>query len=534
VVQGSLQKFIHQIRDLGDTADLSDAQLLERFATRRDGPAFAALIKRHGAMVFGVCRRLLRHEQDAEDAFQATFVVLARKAASRRWHDSVGAFLYAVANRVALKARTLAKQRRIGQTEMHDVPAAQSVGEEPWRELWPLLDKELSRLPEKYRAPLVLCYLEGMTNEEAAQQLGRPVGTVCYHLSRGREMLKRHLMRRGLGLSAVGLAEVISHNATAAVPEALLALTLRAGLAAARLAGAVCNLTPPIAALVKGVLHEMLLTRLKIVMAAVLVLSIAGLGAGAVAYRVEAPNEQATPKLGPAVATGQAKLADRGPKDAKPQEKGKVEPMGVPLEARLVARKTTYTLDRGGKTPEEYAKRIEATTDPRTGPWVSDHRDQSPEEYARLVEAESKAAEKGVATPQVDLILELHNTSDKEIRVLIGGDIATLILDLKGPGTLSFTPDFARDLYLFGGTTTSIAPGKNVQLPITRLMHGHRRNGTMTFWTKPGEYTLTATYETFMSPIPKGAKQDERGVQRGFGRVAVTSAPVKLTVVDKK
>src|SRR5262249_10588813 len=239
VARRSLGRLIRHIRTLGDAAptDQSDAQLLERFAARRDEGAFTALLERHGPMVFGVCRRVLRHEQDAEDAFQATFLVLARKAGSRGWHASVGAWLYAVAQRVALKARTLAARRHARHTEVVGEVAAAPARASPWHELRPILDEELNRLPEKYRAPLVLCYLEGKTNEEAARELGRPVGTVWYQLSRGRELLRGRLSRRGVGLSAVALGAVIAQHATAAVPEALLAFTRQASLAGAGPAG---------------------------------------------------------------------------------------------------------------------------------------------------------------------------------------------------------------------------------------------------------------------------------------------------------
>jgi RNA polymerase sigma factor (sigma-70 family) len=285
VAHESLGRLIRHIRTLGDatSTDQSDAQLLERFAARRDEGAFTALLERHGPMVFGVCGRLLRHEQDAEDAFQATFLVLARKAGSRGWRVSVGPWLYAVAQRVALKARTLSVRRRARHTELVDDVAAAPAGEPPWHDLRPILDEEINRLPEKYRTPLVLCYLEGKTNEEAARQLGRPVGTVWYRLSRGRELLRGRLSRRGVGLSAVALDAMIAQNATAAVPESLVALTRHASVAAAGPARVMDILAAPVATLVKEVLHDMFVTKLKRAVAMVLVLCVAGLGAGAVA-----------------------------------------------------------------------------------------------------------------------------------------------------------------------------------------------------------------------------------------------------------
>src|SRR5262249_5935378 len=189
----------------------------------------------------------------------------------------------------------------------------------PGHELRQILDEELNRLPEKYRTPLVLCYLEGKTNEEAARQLGRPVGTIWYQLSRGREMLKGRLSRRGVGLSAVALGAADAQDATAAVPEALLVLTRQASLAGAGVAG---TLAAPVATLVKEVLHDMLLTKLKRAVAMVLVLCVAGLGAGAVASFAKSGSEPAPPNRQLA-ARGDATTATPEQKTEKEKENDK-------------------------------------------------------------------------------------------------------------------------------------------------------------------------------------------------------------------
>jgi len=508
VAHGSLGRLIRHFRTLGDAAstDPSDAQLLERFAARRDEGAFTALLERHGPMVFGVCRRVLRHEQDAEDAFQATFLVLARKAGSRRWRVSVGAWLYAVAQRVALKARTLAARRRARHTELVDDVAAEPANESLWHELRPILDEELNRLPEKYRTPLVLCYLEGKTNEEAARQLGRPVGTVWYQLSRGREMLKSRLSRRGVGLSAVALGAVIAQNTTAAVPEALLALTRQASLAGAGPAGVAGTVAAPVATLVKEVLHDMVLTRLKRAVAMVLVLCVAGLGAGAAASRAKSGSEPA-PSNRQFAAHGDATTATPEQKTAKEKaiDKGKTEPAGAPLDARLVAKQDTYTLDRGGKSAEGYAKQV---------------RD---------------AAKRGnpLPTPRVELTLELRNTGDKEIKILVGGDGSEVMLDLQGPGAVSVRPNTFTTLEYRASDIVAIAPGKTHVLTLSNLSFGNRGTSDLAYWTKPGDYTLTATYHTAVSPMPKGA-QKAPSFLPDFGHVAATSAPIKLKVIEKK
>src|SRR5262245_15562192 len=160
----------------------SDRQLLRRFAAARDEAAFAELVARHGPLVRGVCRRVAG-DASADDAFQATFLVLARRAGTLRWGGAVGPWLYAAARRVALKARA-AEARRRRRERAAAPPAAEPVADPGWRELLAVLDEELRRLPERYRAPLLACYLEGRTQDEAARQLGWSVGTLRRRLER--------------------------------------------------------------------------------------------------------------------------------------------------------------------------------------------------------------------------------------------------------------------------------------------------------------------------------------------------------------
>src|SRR5581483_9321050 len=164
----------------------TDAELLERFLASRDETAFEALVRRHGPMVLGVCRRILRDSHDAEDAFQATFLVLVRKAASVVPREQLGNWLYGVAYRTALKARTARARRRRHERRAHALPAAAPAGES--LDLRPLLDQHLERLPAAYRAAVVLCDLEGRTKREAARQLGVPEGTLSSRLARGRAL----------------------------------------------------------------------------------------------------------------------------------------------------------------------------------------------------------------------------------------------------------------------------------------------------------------------------------------------------------
>jgi RNA polymerase sigma factor (sigma-70 family) len=283
MAHGPLAPLLRHIRRLlGPAAEtpLTDGQLLDRFVSRRDGEAFAALMARHGAMVLGVCRRALGHEQEAEDAFQATFLILARKAGSIRRQELLASWLCRVAYHVAVTARARAARRRTLERQVATMATAASTSDAAGRELRLLLDEELNHLPRKYHAPLVLCYLEGMTHEEAARELRWPTGTVKGRLARAREMLRQRLVRRGLALSAGLVGTLLAEEAAArAVPAALAGATLQAALVTAAGHAAAGLVSAEVVALVEGVSQAMFLTRLKIVAAVVLaVLLVAGAG----------------------------------------------------------------------------------------------------------------------------------------------------------------------------------------------------------------------------------------------------------------
>lgn len=269
-----------RIRAGGSESPLSDAQLVERFAMVRDEAAFELLVWRHGAMVIGLCRRLLRHEQDAEDAFQATFLTLARKAESIRKREATASWLYKVAYRIALSIRQSKTARAVHERPaLADLPTATTEVAE-YRELRPMLDEEVQRLPEKYRAAFVLCHLEGKTNDEAAELLGCPKGTVLSRLSRAREQLRGRLTRRGVTISALAGGAVFTDLATATpVSAALVNPTVKAGLAIAAGQPIQAAASPAVAALAEGAIRTMFLSQLRKVAAFVLAATLLVAGA---------------------------------------------------------------------------------------------------------------------------------------------------------------------------------------------------------------------------------------------------------------
>jgi RNA polymerase sigma-70 factor (ECF subfamily) len=257
----------------------SDTQLLEAFLARKDEDAFAALVRRHGPMVWGVCRRVAGHVQDAEDAFQATFLVLVRKAAAVVPRALVGNWLHGVALRTALKARTESARRRAKERPMEGVAEPAAAGQDLGPDLQRLLDQELDRLPAKYRVAVVLCDLEGKTHKQAARQLGWPVGTLSTRLARARRLLAGRLARHGLAPAAGAFAAALAAGpAPAGVPAPLLSSTIRAAtrLAAGRAAAGVVSAR--VAALTEGVLRAMLLTKLKTLTTVLLLGLVLGLG----------------------------------------------------------------------------------------------------------------------------------------------------------------------------------------------------------------------------------------------------------------
>jgi RNA polymerase sigma factor (sigma-70 family) len=255
----------------------TDGQLLEQFLAWGDQAAFAALVRRHGRMVLAVCNRVLGNATDAEDAFQATFLVLVRKARSLTAHSVLGGWLHGVARRTALNAKRAAAHRRMKEQA---VPRHEAQRDEARNDWLPLLDEELDQLPEKYRLPIVLCELEGRNRREAARLLRVPEGTVAGRLARARALLAKRLRRHGLSVTGGSLAIVLSQNVEAAcVPVLLVFSTSKAANAlAAGQSVATGVISAQVASLTEGVLKLMLLTKLKITTTVLLGVAIAGAG----------------------------------------------------------------------------------------------------------------------------------------------------------------------------------------------------------------------------------------------------------------
>ncbi|HEY7154760.1 MAG TPA: sigma-70 family RNA polymerase sigma factor [Gemmataceae bacterium] len=319
---------IRRLHSVADAAQRSDRELLRSFVTNNDQDAFAVVVTRHAPLVWGVCRRILGHRQDAEDAFQATFLILARRAGSTRWQASVGGWLYTVAHRLAVRARKQAERRRACEREVSRTPRTESS----LCELATVVDEELRRLPAKYRDPLLLHYLEGATAEAAARQLSLSRGTFYNRLNRGRELLRERLSRQGLSLAAPLLAAALTHEAEAAAPS----------LIQAALRGTTGSVPERVAILAAEALRNTLLTKLKIGAALGLLL---GAAAGGVAML--------TPQAPPSPAPQAERPADPPKVDDKAARR--VDRDGDPLPEGAVARLGTRRFRIGTEHVNELA-----------------------------------------------------------------------------------------------------------------------------------------------------------------------------------
>jgi RNA polymerase sigma factor (sigma-70 family) len=479
----TLDAVLQHIRRLvvGPEAEaLTDRHLLERFVKQRDQSAFAKLLSRHAPMVLGVCRGILSDPNDVDDAFQATFLVLIRRAAAIPWRESLGGWLHGVARRTALNAKAAAR-RRTGIPSPEVIPPVDPMADVNRRELCQMLHEELRRLPAKYRDPVILCCLEGKTHEEASLELGWPKGSMAKRIATGQERLRARLAARGMAVSAALLATLMAEEAAAAISPALFDNTLKAATLVVAGNTAAGAFSTSIATLAQGVIKTMWMTKIMKLMAVLfVVLGVAGLGSGLLFYRNSAV---AVP------------LPEKE-KQEEPLAKSKSDPAGVPLELRLVAKKDSYTLDLGGRTEAEYRQYLEAKY-PETA---------------------------------VDLTLELRNTGDKPLSVTFADKEWRTIgmnMDLKGPGVFKVAPLIMYNANrVLEPATLEVAPGKSYSLSITNLGSWITRTYPYVYWTQPGEYTLAISWQTKVSPPPKGAAP--AGPTAGL--VTLTSNQVKLKV----
>jgi RNA polymerase sigma factor (sigma-70 family) len=324
---GTVLRRLRKLAVARPAPELSDQVLLQRFAGHGEETAFASLMQRHGPLVLSVCRNVLHHQQDAEDAFQATFLVLARKAAIIRQGNSLASWLYGVALRTAMKAKTAAANRRALQSRGGpSTPQPDPVAEAALRELQTILHEEVQRLPEKYRAPFVLCCLEGYGRSEAARQLGWNEGTLSGRLAEARKRLQQRLTRRGVALSAALAAKALAANAALAMPAGLMSSTLQTVLRGP---------TEAISVLAQSMMKATATSRL-ILAVLFLVVGVAGVGARLL---VQSPN--------PAAVAGDVPLPVA-------QISARADWFGDPLPPRALARLGTVRFRFDGNSGRQW------------------------------------------------------------------------------------------------------------------------------------------------------------------------------------
>jgi RNA polymerase sigma factor (sigma-70 family) len=470
-----------------------DSVLLKRFVEDNDESAFEVLVQRHGPMVMGVCRRILVDAHDAEDAFQATFLVMARRAGTIRNPDAVGAWLYAVARQVAVRSRKARRQR--DRLQVHTSPGTDpadggdSAGVD-WQELRPVLDEELGRLPEKYRAAVVLCYLQDRSNTEAAEELGWPVGTVKGRLARARSLLQNRLTRRGV---ALGAAFATPAALSAEVPPDLATATARE---AVQVAGGAAPSDPAVSALYRTGLRATRCSKAPLIGAVLAFL----VGCALLAVLFFSLTAGRHPPL-PASRTVSREKARRA---LTPEG---TQPPGVALATRLVGARDFYTLDLGGLSATEFRRQLA---------------------YARRPGFRRPTLP---PSPRVGLRLEVTNTGKEEVRIRTQGLANTLTLELEGPGAV-YAPFTALALQpIRRPTEVVVAPGKTALLAeVPTLAFPWPGVGSRAYWTAPGKYRLMAGYRLHLSPAPRGAPD----AGDGFGQVLVYSAPTTLQVVEPR
>jgi RNA polymerase sigma factor (sigma-70 family) len=482
VARAQLESVVRHIRGLAahEAAEgRTSFQLLHDFLTHQDETAFAALVQRHGPMVLGVCRHVLHHLHDAEDAFQATFLVLARKANSIRRGASLTSWLHGVAFHTAIRAKRDLARRRLHERQAKPMSDAKPSWDLALRELQATVDEEVQRLPEKYRAPFVLCCLESKSKAEAALELGCPVGTVSSRLDQARKRLQQRLTRRGVTLSALlGAAALCPRGSTAAVPAVLANRTIRGALlyAASKTAAAGC-VSAEAAALAEGVIGAMFTTKTKIATVLLLAASLAtGIGVLAhpplAAKQVDSKQPGAA-KESPAPAGGDPSpvQTDRGDERAEPAFRGRVlGPDGQPFKgAKLYVQAhpsageplLVATTDATGRFQIKVPRAL--LTDPKTGlpsdslSVVATAAGYGPDGASRRPGEEAGELELQLAKddlPLVGRLLDLEGQpvvgakmSIHSIRAVTGGDLTRLLQDIRTSTTFVWHPPYVHEVF---------------------------------------------------------------------------------------
>src|SRR5262249_55281744 len=334
-----IDTMLRQLRDWHThqvLGDVSDSQLLQRFTARREEAAFAALVRRHGPMVLGVSRRILHAVQDAEDVFQATFLLLARKAASIRKQSSLGSWLHGVAHRLALRTKEQRTRRRAYEKRAADMRDTATTATQ-WPDVQAVLDQALDALPEKYRAALILCYLEGLTHADAAQHLGCQLATLRSHVARGRKLLRERLIKQGLTLSTAGIVSLLLANTTSAsAPTALTKTTVKIALAfaAGHKAAAICS--DSVAGLVEGGLRTMFFSKVKIASVVFVAAAILSAACGLTQSAATSDEPAAKPRQEPAPANPQAADDAKDNKDSVEVTGRVADPDGKPVQGATI------------------------------------------------------------------------------------------------------------------------------------------------------------------------------------------------------
>jgi RNA polymerase sigma factor (sigma-70 family) len=452
----TLVRHLHQLARPPENAAADDQDLLARFVKHRDSIAFAALVQRHGLMVRGVCKRLLRQESDVDDAFQATFLVLLRKAHTIRKRHSLASWLYGVAFRIARRARKTGirsqesgvRSRRSearSQKSAIDYLNLKSATTDPsleaaWRELCAVLDAEVHGLPEKYRAPLVLCYLEGQTRDQAARQLGWSLRTLDRRLEQGRERLRARLARRGITLSAALLATGLSQQAAiGAVPAVLIEQTVQAacGFACASSSAAACGFASPQTAasspkaiiLAEAALKGAVPIKLKIVAGIVIAAVVAAASAGALAHQMLAAKPQTVGEVkGAQLASGEVQAKDERPK------KTPTDRYGDPLPEGAVARLGTVRFNHGDGLNALYFSPASQTIISEGGGVLRLWDAVSGKELRQFATAKPSFDDQTALSPDGKTLISLNQNVDDTLRVwdlAQGKEVRTVTLPVR-------------------------------------------------------------------------------------------------------